>query len=112
VLPALRLKQVDAQGVLKLSTFAGPAHADISPYPKMAAGDVIETWVQTSTGNSCTYKTPVTQAMVGYPTVVEILRAVFEKDLVPGATAKLGYTVFPAAGTPTVAPDLVVKVEK
>ncbi|HJR29687.1 MAG TPA: hypothetical protein VJ889_13335 [Pseudomonas sp.] len=111
VLPALRLQEA-IQGVLELSKFKGPAHGEIASYANMAEGDEIKVWVQTSTGNSETYLTVVTQAMVGHPTVLKIRREVFEKNLVPGATAKLGYKVIPVAGNPASSPDLVVKVEQ
>lgn len=112
VLAALRLKEATPEGVLKLSGFTGPAHGEIAPYANMTAGDEIESTVLTSTGNSEIYKTIVTHAMVGRSTIVQIRREVFEKNLVPGATAKLRYSVTSASGNTAHSPDLVVKLEK
>lgn len=78
----------------------------------MAAGQKVEFKVQTSYGNHWSYSIALTAAMVGLPITFAIPKHVFEKNLVPSATAKLHYSVKDDSRNAVVSPVLVVQVEK
>ena len=111
VLSSPELKEA-VKGVLYVHNLVGPAHGIVPPYADMKVGQKVEFTVQTSYGDNWRESILVTAAMVGLPITFAIPKDVFEKNLVPGATAKLNYSVTEASGNPTLSPDLVVKVEK
>ncbi|WP_448091864.1 hypothetical protein [Pseudomonas lini] len=76
---------------LYVSKLKGDAHAVIPPYENARVGDVVVCRVETSTGNEWHDTYVLTEAL--FPLVFVVPKAVFEKNLVPKATAKLGYSV-------------------
>lgn len=89
-LAAPELKEAE-DGVLHVGKLKEHATALVHTYPKQAEGEVVTLSVKTSTGNSFDVDTVVTAAGVGKPLTFAIPKDIFEKNLVPGASAKLHY---------------------
>ncbi|WRH93170.1 hypothetical protein RCC30_03785 [Pseudomonas fluorescens] len=79
-------------------------------YDNSAVGDVVTLHVETTTGNNFKDQTTLTAATVGKLLLFAIPKDVFEKKLVPGATASLRYSVT-RAGNISVSPVLTVQLE-
>jgi hypothetical protein len=107
--PAL---QEAVEGVLYVHQLVGPAHGIVPKYDDMKVGQKVEFSVQTSYGNHWSESIALTAAMVGRPITFAIPKDVFEKKLVPDATAKLHYSVTDHSGKAVESPALSVKVEK
>lgn len=111
VLSAPGLKEAE-NGVLHVDKLKDAAHGVVPPYANMAVGQKVELSVQTSYGDPWSASILLTAEMVGLPITFAIPKDVFEKKLVPGATAKLHYSVTDHSGNAVVSPVLTVKVEK
>ena len=109
-LAAPTLKETE-NGVLFLSKLKGDAHGDVPPYQQAAAGDRITLHVKTSTGNKWEGSHVLTAPEVGKPTIFSIPKSVFEKQLVPRASADLHYNITPIGGAPQQSPTLRVQLE-
>jgi len=98
-------------GVLKVSELKEAAHGVVPPYQQAAAGDRITLHVETSTGNKWEGSHVLTAAEVGKQVSFAIPKSVFEKHLVPGANAKLHYTIT-QNGNSLMSPSLTVQLER
>lgn len=110
-LPAPKLKEAP-EGVLHVGELIGNAHGLVSPYPNQVIDDVVALHVKTSTGNSFEHQTVVTEAEVGKPLTFAISKDVFERDLIPQATAELYYLVTRAGQHLGTSAVLKVRLEK
>ncbi|VVP77334.1 hypothetical protein PS925_00141 [Pseudomonas fluorescens] len=110
-LAAPQLKEA-VNGVLHVGKLEGNAHGLVSPYQYQTTGDVVALHVKTSTGNSFEEQTIVTEAGVGRPLTFAIPKDVFEKKLVPQATAELHYIVKRVGQNPETSNVLKVHLEK
>ena len=98
--------------VLHVGKLEEHATGVVPPYLNSAAGDKVALHVKTSTGNSFEEHITVTAAGAGKPIVFAIPKDVFEKKLVPGATAKLHYVVTAVAHPPAESAPLTVRLER
>ncbi|MBC3268424.1 hypothetical protein HU765_00705 [Pseudomonas sp. SWRI81] len=79
-------------GVLKVSSLDKIANGSVDGYDNAQTGDAITLKVKTSTGNAWEYRFTLTTEPL-WPLVFAIPKEVFEKNLVPNATAELHYVV-------------------
>lgn len=96
--------------VLFVGKLEGVAHGLVT-YENSGVGDVVALHVKTSTGNSFKDEIRLTAITVGKPLVFAIPKDVFEKKLVPGATADLDYVVTRVAQVPEHSETLQVHLE-
>ena len=108
-LAAPQLKEA-VNGVLHVGKLEGNAHGLVLPYQNQTACDVVALHVKTSNGNSFEKQTVVTPAGVGKPLTFAIPKDVFEKELVPQATAELHYTITNRAGNSVASQSLTVQL--
>ncbi|CAI8874257.1 DUF3277 domain-containing protein [Pseudomonas sp. IT-347P] len=97
------------EGVLYVGKLERNAHGEVT-YENSAVGDLVTLYVETSTGNNFKDDIKLNAATIGTPLLFAIPKDIFEKNLVPGATAKLRYTVSRAANV-SVSPVLEVRLE-
>jgi hypothetical protein len=97
------------KGVLYVGKLEGKAHGEVT-YDNSAVGDVVTLHVETTTGNNFKDQTTLTAATVGKLLLFAIPKDVFEKKLVPGATASLRYSVTRASNI-SESPVLTVQLE-
>ncbi|VVM47587.1 hypothetical protein [Pseudomonas fluorescens] len=97
------------KGVLDVGKLGGKAHGEVT-YENSAVGDVVALDVKTTTGNSFKDQITLTAATVGTLLPFAIPKDVFEKKLVPGATASLRYSVTRASNI-SDSPVLTVQLE-
>ena len=111
VLAAPELQEA-VNGVLHVGKLQEKAHGVVNAYANQAAGDVVALHVKTSTGNSFETEITVTDLQAGKPLVLAVPKDVFEKKLVPKATAELHYTVARAGQNLGSSDMLRVKLER
>jgi hypothetical protein len=97
------------EGVLNVGKLEGEAHGEVT-YENSAVGDVVALHVETTTGNSFEDQITLNAATVGTLLIFAIPKDVFEKELVPGATASLRYSVTRASNI-SESPVLTVQLE-
>lgn len=92
---------------LYVHNLVDPAHGEVQSYPNVSKGDKITFKVSTSTGNEYSWELAV-GSPADAPFVFEIPKKIFAEKLVPGATAKLSYSVQTSSGNTAESPELRV----
>ena len=107
--PSLREAE---NGKLYVGKLTGAAHGEVLPYPNASVGDHITFHVVTTSGNTREDHQILTEPEVGKPIIFLIPKDVFEKKLIPEATADLHYIVTRFNQVPEKSPSLRIKLER
>jgi len=94
--------------VLYVGKLDGDAHGLVT-YENSVVGDVVTLYVKPSSGND--FETHfILTSTTSMPVIFVIPKTIFEKNLVPGANAKLHYSVTRASNV-SASPVLTVRLE-
>lgn len=112
-LAAPRLREAiehNGEFTLYVHNLVDPAHGEVQSYPNASKGDKITFKVSTSTGNKYSWELDV-KSPADAPFVFKIPKNVFAEKLVPGANAKLSYSVQTSSGNTAQSAELLVYLE-